>query len=265
MKLGKPSGMGRSGSGKGRSWLVMALVLVGLVSFSCGRPAAPPPPPPPEVEPAPPPPPPAATITISASPATITAGDSTTLQWSAQNSNGVTIEPGIGPVAANGTMSVDPNASVTYTATATGPGGDDTANVRVTVNQPPPPPPPPAPAPEPTIDELFRQNVVEILFDYDRSEIRQDQVASLQGNARFLQQNAGVEFLIGGHADERGTQEYNIGLGDERANTVRQFLEDQGVAASRINIISYGEERPVCSVANDGCWQRNRRAEFSIR
>jgi peptidoglycan-associated lipoprotein len=112
---------------------------------------------------------------------------------------------------------------------------------------------------------LFRTNVVPIYFDYDRAEIRQDQVGRIQGNARFLQQNAGIQFTISGHADERGTQEYNIGLGDRRANTVRQFLIDNGIAANRINVISFGEERPVCNVSNEACWSQNRRAEFAMR
>ena len=104
-----------------------------------------------------------------------------------------------------------------------------------------------------------------IYFDYDQSDIRADQVADLQSNARFLQQNAGVQFTISGHADERGTQEYNIGLGDRRANAVRQFLEEQGVAASRINTVSFGEERPTCTESNEMCWQDNRRAGLDIR
>jgi len=108
-------------------------------------------------------------------------------------------------------------------------------------------------------------NVVPIYFDYDESVIRQDQVARLQGNVRYLQQNANIQFTIGGHADERGTQEYNIGLGDRRANTVRQFMIDNGIAAGRINVISYGEERPTCTASNEACWGQNRRAEFAMR
>jgi peptidoglycan-associated lipoprotein len=198
-------------------------------------------------------------------PGTVTAGESVTLQWSSSNANNVTIEPGIGAVAANGTRQVMPNASVTYSATATGPGGNANATARVTVNQPPPPPPPPPPPAGPSAEELFRMNVVPIYFDYDESVIRQDQVARLQGNVRYLQQNANIQFTIGGHADERGTQEYNIGLGDRRANTVRQFMIDNGIAAGRINVISYGEERPTCTASNEACWGQNRRAEFAMR
>ena len=265
MKPGKPSGTGQTGSGRGgRSRLIAALILIGLVSWACSRPAAPPPPPPQAAPPPPPPPPPMPTITISADPDTITAGESTTLQWSATNANDITIEPGIGSVAANGTRSVSPEASVTYTATATGPGGNTSDDVAVTVNQPPPPPPPPPP-PGPTLEELFQTTVVPIYFDYDRSEIRANQVERLQGNLQFLQENASINFTVGGHADERGTQEYNVALADRRANAIRQYLEENGIAAARINTISYGEERPVCTDSNEECWQENRRGEFAMR
>jgi peptidoglycan-associated lipoprotein len=115
------------------------------------------------------------------------------------------------------------------------------------------------------MDDMFRTSVQPIYFDFDRAEIRPDQVARLQASARFLQQNATVQFAINGHADERGSQEYNIGLGDRRANAVRQFLVTQGVAASRIQTVSYGEERPACTQSNETCWSQNRRADFALR
>src|SRR5690606_29047166 len=95
---------------------------------------------------------------------------------------------------------------------------------------------------EPTVEELFRANVRTVYFDYDRSDIRADQVGTLQAAARFLQQNGGLRFTISGHADERGSQEYNLGLGDRRAASIRQFLIEQGVAADRMQTVSYGEE-----------------------
>ena len=107
--------------------------------------------------------------------------------------------------------------------------------------------------------------VVPIYFDYDESEIRADQVAGLQGNARFLQEYAGISFTVAGHADERGTQEYNVALGERRADAIRQFMEDNGVAGSRIATVSFGEERPVCSDSNEECWQMNRRGDFAIQ
>jgi peptidoglycan-associated lipoprotein len=204
-------------------------------------------------------------ITITANPATIQAGQSTTLSWTAQNATGVTIEPGLGTVATNGMQQVTPNATVTYTATATGPGGIATADVQITVNVPPPPPPPPPPAPDPTIEELFTQNMRPVYFEFDRSEIRENEVPTLNTAVNFLQQNAGVNFTISGHADERGTQEYNIGLGDRRANSVRQFFLDRGIAAGRMMVVSFGEERPVCTAQNEPCWAQNRRDEFEMR
>ncbi len=252
----------RSGTG-----LVVVLVLVGLFSFSCRKPVAPPPPPPPPAPVEEPPPPAAPAISLSAQPSSIDRGEETTLAWQARNADSVRIEPGVGTVGTSGRRDVSPSSSVTYTATATGAGGTSTDTVRVTVSVPAPPPAaPPLPStPEPTIEELFRDNVQAILFDYDRSEIRPDQVGRLQANARFLQQNRGVRFTVSGHADERGSQEYNIGLGDLRANAVRQFLVEQGIAESRISTVSFGEERPVCTATTEGCYQQNRRAAFVTR
>jgi peptidoglycan-associated lipoprotein len=202
---------------------------------------------------------------LRAQPDTINRGQASTLQWEARNAAAVRIEPGVGEVSATGNRQVSPTSSVTYMATATGPGGTATDTARITVNVPAPPPPakpaPPKPTPAPTIDELFKK-VQTIYFDYDKSDIRPDQMPRLQGNANFLRQNSAVRITIEGHADERGSQEYNLGLADRRANTVKQFLTSQGVADNRINTISYGEERPVCREQGEGCWQQNRRAAF---
>ncbi len=279
MRSGKPSETGRSdyrvggaaqsgGSGRWTSpfTYVVLLVLMGMFSYSCGRAATAPPPPPPEAA-APPPPPPAPAVTLTASPASIEQGETTSLEWSARNSNTVRIEPGIGGVPASGTRSISPNSSVTYTATAMGPGGTSTDTVRVTVNAAAPPPtaPPVPDRPAPTVEELFNTTVQPIYFDYDQADLRADQVGQLQSNVRFLAQNAAVQFTVSGHADERGSQEYNIGLGDRRANAVRQYLIEQGVAQGRINTVSFGEDRPTCRDTTEGCYQRNRRVEFVLR
>ena len=113
------------------------------------------------------------------------------------------------------------------------------------------------------IGELFRQNVKEILFDFDKADIRPDMVSTLQGNATWLKSNANVRFTIEGHCDERGSAEYNLGLGDRRANAAKEYLISQGVAANRINTVSYGKERPVCRDPNESCYQRNRRDAFT--
>jgi hypothetical protein len=112
----------------------------------------------------------------------------TTLQWQTTNAASVSITPEVGTVAATGTRAVSPASSVTYTATANGPGGSASSPVRVTVNVPAPPPAAPAPprAPDVSISDLFTRNVQDILFDYDQSEIRSDQMARLNGNATWL-------------------------------------------------------------------------------
>jgi len=248
--------------------LLVLLVLV-MVSFGCSKKVAAPPPPPAPAPP-PPPPPPAPTVTLNADRTTITAGQSLTLTYSSQNATAMTIT-GIGPVTppANGTRQVSPTANTTYTATATGPGGTaNSAAVSVTVNQPPPPPPPPKvepqpPAPKgPSIDELFTRTMVPILFDYDKYNIRTSEEPKLLSIAAWLKQNPTLRFATQGHADERGSQEYNIALGDERAAAVKKYLVGQGIADSRITTVSFGEERPTCRVSNEDCWQQNRRSAF---
>jgi len=234
--------------------------------MSCRKPAPPPPPPPPPVTPVVPAP--APTITLGATPDTVQRGQPVTLNWEARNAATIQIEPGVGAVAATGNRQVNPTSSVTYTATATGPGGTATDTARVTVNVPPAPPPPrptpPPPPPTVSITELFRRNVQDILFDYDKADIRPDQVSRLQGNAAFLREHPQVRITLEGHADERGSQEYNLGLGDLRANAVREFLTSQGMQANRVNVVSYGEERPQCREQNEDCFQRNRRAAFTL-
>jgi peptidoglycan-associated lipoprotein len=244
--------------------VLLFLLLSALLAVSCRRaaPAAPPPPP----APTPVVPAPAPTITLRATPDTVQRGQAVTLNWEARNAATVQIEPGLGAVMAAGNRQVNPTSSVTYTATATGPGGTATDTARVTVNVPPPAPPTPPPSrpPDVSISELFRQRVQDILFDYDKSDIRPDQVVRLQGNAAFLKENPQVRFTIEGHADERGSQEYNLGLGDRRANAVREFLTMQGVTGNRVNTVSYGEERPQCREQTEDCFQRNRRAAFTL-
>jgi len=112
------------------------------------------------------------------------------------------------------------------------------------------------------LDQLFKQNMQTIYFDYDQSEIRADQVPRLEAAAKWLQQNRNVKFRVQGNSDERGSQEYNLALGDRRAVRVRDFLVREGVDASRMTTLSFGEERPVCSEPTETCFQRNRRADF---
>ena len=245
-----------------------------LSAAACKKPApAPPPPPAPKAEPAPaPPPPPAAAriVNFTAEPASLQRGQSATLSWSVANATDVTIDGGVGNVQANGTRSVSPNATTTYTLAARGPGGNDTRSVTVTVTAPPPPPPPPPAKPRITGGELFTQEFGssgDALFDYDHSDIREDARQYLTGAAdklkRIFTQDPSFSVVVEGHTDERGSAEYNLGLGDRRATSAKDFLVSLGVPADKIRTISYGKDRPVCTEADEACYQRNRRAHLA--
>ena len=118
----------------------------------------------------------------------------------------------------------------------------------------------PAPAEFRAIPELKP-----IYFDFDKYDIRPGDAKILDSNAAWLKGNAEQLVLIEGHCDERGTNEYNLALGERRAKTTMNYLVSQGVQASRITVISYGEERPVCTEKNEACWSKNRRAQFLVK
>jgi peptidoglycan-associated lipoprotein len=101
-----------------------------------------------------------------------------------------------------------------------------------------------------------------INFDFDKSDIRPGDAKILDENARWLGANPRQIVLIEGHCDERGTNEYNIALGDRRARATMNYLVSRGVQASRMTTLSYGEERPVCTQKDESCWSQNRRAQF---
>jgi peptidoglycan-associated lipoprotein len=198
-------------------------------------------------------------VTLQASPTSINKGESATLTWNSTDATQLTISPGVGDVTAQGTTSVSPSDSTTYTITASGPGGSATATASLTVNAPPPPPPPPA---GPTDDELFLREVRDAYFDYDKADLRSDARTALSKTADFLKSYPRFKVTIEGHCDERGSTEYNLGLGDRRANAVKQFLVSAGVSADRISTVSFGKEKPFCTQSNEACWQQNRRGHF---
>jgi peptidoglycan-associated lipoprotein len=101
-------------------------------------------------------------------------------------------------------------------------------------------------------------------FDYDRAELRDDARASLAADAQWLKKYPSARILIEGHCDERGTEEYNVALGDRRANATREYLGSLGISASRVATVSYGKERPFCSQETEDCWQQNRRGHLLI-
>jgi peptidoglycan-associated lipoprotein len=138
---------------------------------------------------------------------------------------------------------------------------------------PPPPPPPPAPAPPPpaplTEDQIFAKKTVDqlnaerpladVLFDYDSATLRDDGRSAASKNAAYLKRWQSVRITVEGHADSRGTAEYNLALGGRRATAVKDYLVSLGVPADRVTTISKGKEQPVCTDETEACWQQNRR------
>ena len=230
-------------------WSLLIVALSALLTLAaCGKKAVPPPPPPP-----------APTASISVNPNSIQAGQSASLTWETSNATDVSID-GIGAVQPNGSQSVSPTESTTYHLTAKGSGGNQEATARLTVTQAPPPPPPTTGSM--TDEQLFSQSVKDVYFDYDKADIRGDQQGSVQADAQFLSQHGSVNFTIEGHCDERGSTEYNLALGDQRASAVKSALTSAGVSANRIKTISYGKEKPFCTDSNEACWQQNRRGHL---
>lgn len=142
----------------------------------------------------------------------------------------------------------------------------------VIIEQPvqPAPPPPPPPPPAPTVDtagiaaQVTSAMAEKIFFDFDRSDLRDEARSTLDRKIGYFQANPSMRIRISGHADERGSDEYNLALGQRRAAAAKTYLVQQGIDAGRIDIVSYGEERPVCTESNEACWQQNRRDEFEI-
>jgi peptidoglycan-associated lipoprotein len=109
------------------------------------------------------------------------------------------------------------------------------------------------------------RDLVDVYFDFDKYAIRSRDAEILDANARWLRANKDAVVLIEGHCDERGTEEYNLSLGDRRAKATVDYLVAQGIAPARLVTISYGKERPQCSEHNEACWAKNRRAHFLVK
>ncbi len=183
-----------------------------------------------------------------------------TLSWSSTSATDLDIEPGVGKVSPQGSTPVNPDQSTTYTITATGAGGTATASARVDVNARTAETP--RPAGPPNVQQLFEQNVRDAFFDLDKSDLRADAREALTKDAEFLRSYPQVRVSLEGHCDERGSTEYNLGLGQRRAEAAKNFLISLGITSDRVETISWGKERPFCGEHNDECWQQNRRAHF---
>jgi peptidoglycan-associated lipoprotein len=117
-------------------------------------------------------------------------------------------------------------------------------------------------APSPSDEDLFSKNMKDIFFDYNKADVRSDAMPTTQNNSAFLSQHPNVKVVIEGHCDDRGSEEYNLALGTSRAESAKQALVQQGIAAERITTVSLGKEKPFCNQDNEQCWQQNRVDHF---
>ena len=234
-----------------RIFVLGVLVLV-MVASGCKKKAPPTPPTPP---------PKAPTATLSANPTSIQRGQSATLSWNTENATDVALDGN--KVDANGQQTVSPTETTTYHLTAKGAGGTQEATAQITVAAPPPPTPTPAPAPSMTDDQLFAQSVQDVYFDYDKADLRPADQQALAQAAQLIKQK-GWKVQIEGNCDERGSTEYNLSLGEHRADSAKQVLIQNGISADSLKTISYGKEKPQCTDSNDACWQKNRRDHFTL-
>ena len=246
---------------KNTGFILLGVMGTLIVTAGCHKKAAPAPSPPaPEAAT---PAPGAPVVSLTAEPATVEKGQSVTLSWTSSNATQLDLEPQVGTVQATGSTNVTPDESTTYVLTAKGPGGTETASARVTVTAPGPPPVPKGPQVS-EVEDL--SNVLkDAYFDLDKSDIRPDAQQTLTADADALKASSNVKITIEGHCDERGSEEYNLGLGDRRATAAKAFLVNLGVPGDRLNTISYGKDRPQCADHSEDCWQKNRRAHPTLK
>lgn len=207
----------------------------------------------------PPPPPPAPSASIDATPATVQQGQPVTITWKTENATDVAIAQ-VGAVQPNGSQTLTPTESTTYHITAKGPGGVQEADARVTVVASTADQSSSSADTSATADAVNR---LDVFFDLDDYQIRGDQVTTIQTDAQFLKEHADMRIVVEGHCDEMGSTEYNLALGDKRATQVKAALEKAGIPSTRMRVVSYGKELPVCTESSESCWRMNRRAHIT--
>ncbi len=255
-------------------WIL--LLTIGVVSIiHCGKrgPSLPPPsePPPPVASK------PAETSTdqglilkphleLRIEPLKIAPGESALLTWETRNADEVRIDPNIGAVDLSGRIKFFPDETTTYQVTAHGPGGETIKSVTVEVNLDRNSDISVEDLTGLTFAEQFAEFVRPVFFAFDSAELSQEAKSILDGNIQWLSrsENNRLAFLLEGHADERGSDEYNLALGMRRANAAKNYLVSRGIAADRIEVASFGEERPLVAQSNEDAWAQNRRDEFII-
>ncbi|HEY6251191.1 MAG TPA: peptidoglycan-associated lipoprotein Pal [Candidatus Angelobacter sp.] len=233
--------------------LILAALLLAMMVSGCGgkKPVQ-------QTTQNPPPQPKPVTATLSASPTSIQRGQSSTLTWTTENADNVTLQGA--KVDAGGSQSVSPTRSTDYHLIATGPGGTQDATARVTVAEQTTT----TTTTTQTDEEIFNAAVQDVYFDYDRADLRPDAQQSLAKAAQVISQHPNWRVRIEGNCDERGSTEYNLSLGEERAGAARQALSQGGVGGDRLQTISYGKEKPVCTESSEDCWQKNRHDHFVL-
>jgi peptidoglycan-associated lipoprotein len=251
--------------------LVFFLLAVAAATVSCGRR------PPPAAPPAAPPPAPtvaapgttlaAPELQVRLEPDRIQKGESALLVWDSVNTDYVAIDQEIGNVDASGRIRIFPEVTTTYRVTAVGPGGQTTRSATIEISD--------ALTTEDfestdldamPLEEQFGIYMKPIFFQFDSAELSDEARLTLDGNLRWLAHpgNSRVRFVIEGHSDERGTEEYNLALGDKRAQVVKLYLVSRGVNSDRILTVSFGEEQPFDTRQNEEAWASNRRAHFVL-
>jgi peptidoglycan-associated lipoprotein len=241
------------------------IIFAWLITAACHKNLPPPAPVTEAPSPEAPPPPGPPVCKLTAEPASINQGQSVTLSWTSSQATDVTIDPALGKQLTEGSLSASPASSTTYILTATGPGGTAACTARVTVT-------PSTNQPSPSVSEEningnapLAGELKDIFFDYDSANLSADAEAALRTDAEVMKAHPGAAVVIEGNCDQRGSEEYNLGLGQRRATAARDFLANLGVPAASLSSVSFGKDRPVCTENTAECWQRNRRDHLRLK
>jgi peptidoglycan-associated lipoprotein len=237
-----------------------------LMGIGCSKKVAVKTPPPAQVQEAKATPPEKPVITLfAASPASIDKGSQATLRWAVEHANSVQISPVLGSVNESGSRAIFPSADTVYTLTATGPGGNASATTSIsivvhTASRMP------DQATKNRIQELL-DRIQDAYFDYDKHNIRPDAQSALAADAKtlgeILKQYPDYKLTVQGYCDERGSEQYNLALGDKRALQAKEYLASLGVPDSQLKTVSFGKEKQICDEHDEACWQKNRRAHIT--
>lgn len=205
-------------------------------------------------------------LEVHVEPSAIRKGESALLSWEARDAHQVSINQNIGSVATSGKIKFFPEETTTYTVSAEGAGGRVERSVRVAVLDEEVSGVSSENLRDKPLDERFNFFVKPVFFEFDNADLSDEAKLTLDGNVRWLLQaeNLTIKFIVEGHCDERGTEEYNLALGDKRAQVVKQYLTEKGVDPSRIVTLSFGEERPFDAHETEEAWALNRRAHFVL-